>query len=413
MTALGSRAAASAANPAASPPRARKALVGACAAACATGWNNTNLGAIASTLAHQYGVSLAEVGLFTTALFLTHMAMQVPAGKASERFGARRTALAGLAVLATANAAALAAGSPALVFGTRALMGVGTGLTFVSGSAYVRESGGSPFAQGLYGGIGLGGGGLAIVVVPQVVGALGWRAPFATALLVSAAAFAILLACPRDLPWHRPHRPDGVPSRLFRDLRLYRLAVVYAASLGLSIVIGNWIVTLLERSANVASSAAGIVGGLALLLPIASRPLGGWILRTHPQRVRTAVALSLAGGGIGTLALVVGKPLPVAAAGALLVGIAAGIPFAPAFLGAAQLRPDSPVAAVGLVNAAASAVVVAGTPLLGWSFSLPGSGRIGFALVAVLWLGSLLAVPSNHELGAPDPAAQLAGPGAR
>ena len=207
--------------------------------------------------------------------------------------------------------------------------------------------------------------------------------------------------------------PDGAPAGLFGDARLYRLAVVYAASLGLSIVIGNWIVTLLERSGDVGSSAAAIVGGLALLLPILSRPLGGWILRAHPAQVRAAVALSLAGGALGTLALVAAKPLPLAVAGGLLVGLAAGIPFAPAFLGAAQLRPDSPVAAVGMVNAAASAVVVTGTPLLGWSFSLPGSGRIGFAIVAILWLGSLAAVPSAHELGAPDPNAQPSGVASR
>ena len=381
--------------------RSRRALIGACAAACATGWNNTNIGAIATTVAHQYGIGLAEVGLFTTALFLTHMIMQIPAGKTSERFGARRTALAGLCVLATANAIALAAGSPVVVIAIRALMGVGTGLVFVSGSAYVRESGGSPFAQGLYGGLGLGGGGLAIVVVPQVVGWVGWRAPYTTALLVSVAAFAVLLVAPPDRPWQRPQAAQGVSSGLFGDARLYRLAAVYAASLGLSIVIGNWVVTLLERSENVSSSAAGVVGGLALLLPILSRPLGGWILRVHPARIRAAVALSLAGGALGTLSLIVGQPLPLAAAGAILIGIAAGIPFAPAFLGAAQLRPDSPVAAVGLVNAASSAVVVAGTPLLGLTFSLPGTGRIGFAVVAVLWLGSLAAMPSAHELGAP------------
>ncbi len=389
--------------------RARHALIGAIAAAGATGWNNTNIGAMATSLAREYGISLAEVGLFTTALFLTHMIMQIPAGRASEHFGARRTMLAGLGVLAIANAAALVAGSPASIIAVRALMGVGTGLVFVSGSAYVRESGGSPFAQGLYGGMGLGGGGLAIVVVPQVAGWLGWRAPFATALLVGAAAFGVLLLSPGDRPWQRPRRPGGVTAGLFADRRLYRLAAVYAASLGLSIVIGNWIVTMLERSGGASSGAAGLVGGLALLLPVFSRPLGGWILRARPGYIRASVALSLAGGALGTLALVVAAPLPIAAAGAILVGVAAGIPFAPVFLGAAQLRPDSPVAAVGLVNAAASAVVVAGTPLLGLTFSLPGSGRVGFAVVAVLWLGSLVAVPPARDLGAPTTTAPLAG----
>ena len=42
--------------------------------------------------------------------------------------------------------------------------------------------GGSPFAQGLFGGVGLAGGGFALAVVPPVEDWIGWRAPFATSL---------------------------------------------------------------------------------------------------------------------------------------------------------------------------------------------------------------------------------------
>lgn len=78
----------------------------------------------------------------------------------------------------------------------------------------------------------------------------------------------------------------------------------------------------------------------------------------------------------------------------------AGIPFAPSFVGAASLRPDSPAAAVGLVNGAAAAVILAGTPLLGLSFGLPGDGRAGFAFTAALWTTALVALPSARQLGA-------------
>ncbi len=63
------------------------------------------------------------------------------------------------------------------------------------------------------------------------------------------------------------------------------------------------------------------------------------------------------------------------------------------------MRPDSPAAAVGLVNGAASAVALAGTPLLGLSFALPGDGRIGFAVVAALWIAALLVLPTARQLG--------------
>jgi hypothetical protein len=135
------------------------------------------------------------------------------------------------------------------------------------------------------------------------------------------------------------------------------------------------------------------------VLGVVTRPLGGWILHVHPLRVRTAVGASLLAGAAGTGLLAVAEPPAVAAAGAALVGLAAGIPFAPAFTGAALIRPDAAAAAVGLVNGAASVVAIAATPLLGLSFSLPGGGRSGFAAVAALWLVAFALLPQAGRLG--------------
>ncbi len=376
----------------------RRAVFGGCAAGLATGWNVANIGAIPSHLARTYGVGLAVVGLFTTALFVTHLAMQIPGGRAADRFGARRAALVGLAITVAFNGLALVAAEPALALVARALTGIGTGLAFVAGSAYVRESGGSPFAQGLFGGVGLAGGGVALAVVSQLDGWLGWRAPFWTALVVGAGGLAVLLAAPPEPRRVRAERELDVPAGILRDSRLYRLAVLYAASLGLSLVVGNWVVELLHRNADVAKGTAGAVGALTLLLGIVTRPLGGWILRERPESMRAAVGASLAAGAAGTALIAVADPLGVAVGGAVLIGLAAGIPFAPAFTGAALARPDAPAAAVGLVNGAASLVAIGGAPLLGLTFSLPGDGRIGFAVVSGLWLLALALLPSRHDL---------------
>jgi hypothetical protein len=48
---------------------------------------------------------------------------------------------------------------------------------------------------------------------------------------------------------------------------------------------------------------------------------------------------------------------------------------------------------VGLVNACAALVIVAGAPLVGLTFSLPGDGRIGFVALGVLAALSALATP--------------------
>jgi MFS family permease len=383
-----------------------RALVGGCALGLATGWNISNTGAIATQLSHRYGVGLATVGLLTTALFTTHLAAQIPGGRASDRFGARRAGLLALVVIVVFSAASMAAPVAWLAIVTRALTGVGTGVSFIAGSAYVRAMGGSPAAQGLFGGVGLAGGGFALAVVPQVEGWLGWRAPYATALAIALLAIVLLVAAPRDKPRIRPERQEGLRAGVLLDTRLYRLAVLYAASLGLSVVVGNWVVTLLDRHGGLGKGVAGAVGSLTLALGIVTRPFGGWILREHPEHARLAVGASLAAGAAGTILLAIARPPELAAFGAALVGVAAGIPFAAAFTGAAVMRPDSPAAAVGLVNGAASAVILAGTPLLGLSFGLPGDGRTGFAVVAGLWIVALLALPTARELAVPASAEQ-------
>jgi MFS family permease len=378
----------------------KRALVGGCAAGLATGWNISNTGAIATHLSHRYGVSLATVGVFTTALFATHLLAQIPGGRASDRFGARRSGLAALVVIAAFSAASMIAPVAWLAIVTRALAGIGTGVSFIAGSAYIRAVGGSPAAQGLFGGVGLAGGGSALAIVPQVEDWVGWRAPYATAMAVALIGLVLLAAAPAERRAERPPRDEGLRASILLDRRLYRLAGLYAASLGLSVVVGNWVVTLLDRHGGLGKGAAGAVGSLTLVLGILTRPLGGWILRAHPGHARLAVAASLAGGALGTALLAVARPPVLAGFGAALIGVAAGIPFSPAFTGAALMRPDAPAAAVGLVNGSAAAVILAGTPLLGLAFGLPGDGRAGFAVVAALWLVALAALPSPRQLGA-------------
>jgi MFS family permease len=374
-----------------------RGVVAGCALGVASGWNFGNVGAIASELAGSYGVGLAAIGLLTTALVVTHLAIQIPGGRASDRFGPARAGAAALAVIGLGNAVALI--SPALALGIagRAVAGVGTGVAFIAGSALVRESGGSPFAQGVFGGIGLGAGGVALGIVPQLEGAAGWRAPFWSALAIAGAIAALVLAT-RTVGAARRATP---PARggVLRDRRLYRLALLYSVSYGLGVVLASWVVELLQRHSTLSDGASAGVGSLTLLLVVVSRPLGGWLLRAHPARARLTVAGSILAGSAGTLALVAATPVPLAVLGALLVGIAAGLPFAPAFTGAALVRPDAPAAAVAVINSAANLVVLVGTPLVGLTFALPGGGRIGFAGIAAAWLAGLLFLPSARALG--------------
>lgn len=374
-----------------------RGVVAGCALGATSGWNFGNLGGIASELADAYGVGLATIGLLTTAMVMTHLAIQIPGGKASDRFGPARAGVMALLVLSAGNALALAGPEAGLAVAARAIVGVGTGLAFISGSSLVRESGGGPLGQGVFGGLSLAPGGLALAVVPQLEHGLGWRAPYWTALAVALLVLsAVLVLAPAGAP-----RSQEAGSGVLRDRHLYRYAILYMASYGIGLVLANWVVELLQRHSTLGDGAAAAVGALTLVLVVISRPLGGWILDAHPELTPQALAVSIVGGTAGTIGLILAEPAWLAVLGALLVGIGAGIPFSPAFTGAAAARPDAPAAAVGLVNTAANLVVLVGTPLVGLSFSLSGEGRLGFAALAVLWLAALGVVSRPRTAASP------------
>src|SRR5213078_812109 len=143
-----------------------RSTAGGIGVAFAVGWNIAALGAIATRLSHAYGVGLATIGLFVTVQFVMHMAMQIPGGRAADRWGARTSALVGLVLIVAGNAVSLPAPHPALGFAGRAIVGLGTGFAFVGGSDYIRARGGSPLLQGLYGGGSVLAPGIAVAVIP-------------------------------------------------------------------------------------------------------------------------------------------------------------------------------------------------------------------------------------------------------
>lgn len=338
-------------------------------------WNISNVGPVADPLASAYGVSLATVGLFTTALFATHMLAQLPGGRAADRIGARRVGLLAVGFVVAGNLVALAAPEPALALVGRAIVGVGSGAGFIAGSDYMRAASASPLLQGLYGGSTMAGGGLAIAIVPQIEGSLGWRTPYWTALAAALTVGVILLAAPVD------SRGEATARRgLLVDRRLVGLAAVHAASFGSSIVVANWVVELLTHHGQPRRIAA-VLGALVLLAGIVTRPLGGYIVRRRPGLTRRTAALGIVAGTAGTLALALPLPLALLGLAAAVTGLAAGLPFAAVFSRAQAVRPDAPGAAIGFVNAWAVLTIVVGVPLVGLTFSLPGDGRIGFAAI--------------------------------
>jgi cyanate permease len=329
--------------------------------------------------------------------------MQIPGGKLVDERGARALGMVALAVVALGNLVALLVGSFAVAVSGRLVAGLGTGVGFVAGSEYVRATVGTAGAQGLYGAAGVGGGGLALAVVPLTEPALDWRAPYVTALFCACAVLACLPLAPRDRRRREPRRSERVgAAEIVRDRRLYPLAVAHSASFGLSVIVGNWAVSLLHQD-GYGRRLAGLVAALTLLSGIVTRPLGGRILERRPESAARLLAASMVVGAVGTALLLADIRLSARIAGAALLGLAAGIPFAAAFTGAQTIRSDAPAAAIGFVNSCATLLIVVGTPLVGFTFALPGHGRAGFVAIAALWaLACLVVRPSKLSALRPD-----------
>jgi MFS family permease len=314
----------------------------------------------------------------------------LPAGRAIDRFGAKQCSLVALLLVLVGNLAAMAGGGIVLALVLRFVVGLGVGLGFVAGSIYVQSgAGGSSAAnQGIYGGVSLSGGGAALGIVPLLDGPFGWRAPYVSAVFVALAGLAVVAVGPSTVGGGRS---VSIPARqLLRDPMLARFGILHSVSFGFSVIIGNWVVTLLEHHGH-SKGVSAAAGSLTLLLGFFTRVAGGPLLKRGDAQRWVAGSLVVAGAGAVALAL----PLPLAAliAAAALVGLASGLPFAMAFTGAAAARPDSPGAAVGFVNGWAALAIVAGAPLVGLTFSLPGNGRIGFVVLGILAAVAALGTP--------------------
>lgn len=375
-------------------------LLGGCTVGLSISWNIANTGSVATLLVHRYGTGLTIVGLLTAVMFFAELGVMLPGGRAIDRYGAKRVGIAAIVISLVGNLLALTTTSMVAALLLRALVGVGVGLGFLAGAIYVQSDPrrGAPLASGIYGGLSLSGGGLALAIVPQLVGSLGWRAPYVSGAAVAALAVVIVAACPRTPAGAGTGRAIRLGT-LLRDPTIVRLGTVGAVSFGFSVILGNWVVTLLQRTAGYGKGAAGAVGSLILILGIVGRPAGGVLARGRPSQTWRAVAASFVLGALGAALLALAPSHPLDVLAAIMIGLAAGIPFGATVAGAARAHPDAAGAAVGAMNIYPVLTIVAGAPLLGASFGLPGHGRIGFVIVAALWLSAIVVIPRRVELG--------------
>jgi predicted MFS family arabinose efflux permease len=266
---------------------------------------------LAPTLAAEFGLTAAGLGLLSSVYFLAFAVVQLPLGVALDRFGPRRVNAALLLVAAAGGAWFAMAESAAAAIAARALIGLGVSACLMASlTAFVlwypperiSTMNGIAFSAGAIGAM--------TVTVPLEVllRAWGWREAF---MLIVAANLAVSLVLWLWVPERRETR-RGEPlaaqlrglGALLRDPAFLRLAVCVGASQCAAVALQTlWIATWLRDVAGwtpaevarglLAVNAAMIAGYLAF-----GRAADAW-----QRRGRSPLPLLAGGVALSSLAL--------------------------------------------------------------------------------------------------------------
>jgi MFS family permease len=252
--------------------------------------------------AHRLGLSGFQQGLVLGATGLASLAVSVPAGTLSDRFGARRITLAaGLLMAAAAFGQALAGSFPALL-AARLTFGAGYGVVWTAGLVWLAAGAAGPRALGgSVASAGVGG-----VAGPAVSGALTQHFGLAVPLLATGAGFTLItmgLAALRRPPDPVAPRATGRPASIRAALRDRGVIGAAAAVItaGLSTGACSLLVPAQLHLAGASSGQIGLAFAAAGILFAA-----GSALTTAVGRRAVTLAVTCAGMLALTAALAVG-----------------------------------------------------------------------------------------------------------
>ena len=317
-----------------------------------------------------------QAGLLPTALFVSAVITMLSTATLADRVGAKRMNVMGVGFSLASNLLFAAGPTYETLLLAKAVGGIGSGMAFVGGVRYIAGLYGgtrSHFGQGLYGAGYPLGSALGLQLMPPLALAFGgWRGAFVTSSVLLLVVLAGYARWAPTVP--RTALPGDIRDAL-RNGNAWWCFVEHAAGFGLSLAAGSWISVYILREFDTSLVVAGALGAFILIAGLFMRPFGGWLIAreraTTTSVMRVAQVLNLI--GLAVLA-VPGRPLAVALAGGLAVGIGVSLPYAAVFNTAAASLPRAPGAAQSLTATGGTFGAVVGAPVMGVAIE-----RFGFS----------------------------------
>lgn len=353
---------------------------------------------LAERLMRTFDATGASLGTLHAAFFYVYAALQVPSGALADRYGPRRVAATGTAVMSLGTLAFAVADSYAVAFLARAAMGLGGAVIYICilrfGVDWFRPD---EFAtlNGLTAAVSGIGGIVATYPLAVAAAALGWRGALAGLGAGGLVLAALVVVLVRDTPADAGLPPiEGVPSSpglTLAEVRENTLAVLREpttwlgglmlfVSIGVNTtLIGLWGVPFLVQTHGLTVTEASTYTLLGSVGLIVGSPFIGWLSDRLERRTSLIVA-GAAGYAVLLAALAAVPTMPPAAVGAVLFGNA--------FLAGAFILAYTVVKEAH--DTAASGVAGGATNTLGFLGAAVLPTLMGYALDA-FWTGETVA----------------------
>ena len=340
----------------------------------------------------EFGLTNAWAGILGSATIVVHGLLQLPGAQVPEKFGIKRSLEAGMVLMAFGIAASAASPNIEFLFACRALMGIGTAISFISALTFVNEiapANRRQVIQGLFGAAANVGVLLVMLASGLLAHLAGWRGAFLVEGVVLLGVAAILSVSLRsDVRF--AHRSAASWGEVLGRGHLYLLGLAHILTYGAFTGISAWAVTFLWEQHAIDLGRAGILAAIMPATSIVARVVGG---RLAVGRERLVILSSCV---VSTLGIALLAPMPSAVLALLALGVVgwfAAMPFGAVFSYPALLTGTRTSGRdLTLLNFVGNIGALAFPPAIGWALDISGSYVAGFGVVALVGLAGSITI---------------------